>query len=232
MACALAPPRHLGCLGLIEEHHGFRSPGSVLGGSETQNIDTCFPGDVGRCAAKRDDGIGEPRPIHVQRQSARSNGGRERRNLIWRVDQPAFCCLRDRQALRLNLLDRAMRHAGQARRHRFGRQLAAISRHSDKFCSVREKLRRTTFVIRDVAFLMGQHSTPGPGHAGQRQRIGARACGQKRDDHVALEQRGHGVIDTAGPGIVAIGQRSAVIGSGDGRHDLGAGADGVVAGEI
>ena len=88
--------------GGIEVHHGFRIERAVLGRTERQNVDTGAPRRLSRRTAERGDGVGEPRPIHVDPEPAVMGGCGEARDVVDAIDRAPF------------------RHLGQAERRVVG----------------------------------------------------------------------------------------------------------------
>ena len=67
----------LACLQVLEPvHHGreeddgLRAERAVFGGPEAKRIDAGLPGQLGRAAAERDEGIGKAGPVHVDEGGA------------------------------------------------------------------------------------------------------------------------------------------------------------------
>src|SRR5262249_2185566 len=95
-----------------------------------------------------------------------------------------------------------------------------------------EEFRRAAFILADMGLLMGEDRAPGPGDAGEGERVRSGAGQHEEDRNLMLEDGGEARLDGLRPVVLAIGGEGAVIGCGAGGHDTRAGADGVVAEEI
>ena len=87
-----------------EKDYGFGCERAIFRGSQTENIDTGFPGDIGGFAADADDCIGEAGTIHVDRKAARTGHVRQRCDFIGRVHEAAFASLRNTEDRRLHIV--------------------------------------------------------------------------------------------------------------------------------
>ena len=67
---------------------------------------------------------------------------------------------------------------------------------------------------------------------GERQRIGGGAGRHQEDRDLMLEDLRETALDPRRPGVVAVGERRALVRGRDGGEDFGRDAGGVVAGEI
>ena len=105
MSATLSPIARRFCQFWVEEDQRFSAHPPVFDKAEAQGIDAAAPGQVGRGFPRRHDGIGKPRPIHVQAQTQflcqRTYGA----DIPCSIRQAIFRRICDRHCMWLGLMD-------------------------------------------------------------------------------------------------------------------------------
>jgi len=169
----------------VEEHHRFAAVAAVFGAAEAENVDTELPGDLFRFRAEAGNGIGEPSPIHVQRESEFAALLADRPELVERVHGAHLRRLRETHRARLRVVD-----VGAFPHPLFDAvriDLAVLAGNLKHLHSVREELGGTALVGFDVRNLVTQDAVIRLPHGGERQSVGCGAVEYEKDLAVRLE---------------------------------------------
>src|SRR5258705_10180466 len=93
MPTALPSASKIYCLLSVEEHDGFRCQSTVLGSTETKNVNSHFPGQLCWAAVEPSHSVGEPSAVNMQGGAMRSREIGQLGDLLRAVYQTAFARL-------------------------------------------------------------------------------------------------------------------------------------------
>jgi hypothetical protein len=176
MAGALAADRDLvGKVGL-EENQRLRIEPAVLGEAEAQGVDPGPPCYVGGALARRGEGIGEARPVHVQSETALPGELAKRGNLGGSIDKAIFGRVGDRERGRLDLVD-VVADCIASGAHRLGRYLCAWAVQKHQLGAAGEEARCPGLIDLDMRIPMAEDRAIGWAQGRERETI---CCGTGR----------------------------------------------------
>ena len=141
-------------------------------------------------------------------------------DLVRAIDRAGFGRLRERQDRRTDMMRAAPLPLIERALQRRRRDLAGFAGKPDQLDAAAEEFRRAAFVGGDVRLVMAQHGAPGRREVRERERVRRGAGRHQEDRDLALKDLGECPLDPFGPVVVAVGQRGAVVGAGNGREDL------------
>ena len=140
---------------LVEKHNRLAAHDSVLGAAEREHVHAKVARSLPQRLSKSGRGIGDSRPIHVQKHFVLVRKMGERLNLFRLIHRPHLGRLRDRDDMRLHVMLVADPVIGVP--HRVERDLAILMRQRNQLAS-RMLFRRATFVRINVRVLAAQNS--------------------------------------------------------------------------
>ena len=226
-----AKTQRLGQL-LAEHHHGLGAHRAVLGRAEREHVDAAPPGEVGRAAAERGDGIGETRAVHVHAQAVLAGDADQLVQLIRPVDGAPFGRLGEVERRRLD--SPGMTYSGLLQRRAQGLRaqpaMGLGERHDLGPAGI--ELPCPALAVVHVADVGAKNRTVRRRDQRQRQRVGRGPGRHRLHEAAGLEQRGEGVLQARRDRIGAVRWRRAGIRRLDRGEDLGGDAGDVVAAQI
>ena len=100
------------------------------------------------------------------------------------------------------------------------RDLAGFAGKADKLDAAAEEFRRAAFVGGDVRLVVTEHGAPRRRQMRKREGVGRGSGRHQEHRDLALKNLREAPLGASGPVVTAVGQRGAVVGPGNGRHDL------------
>ena len=213
----------------LQHDDGLGEQQPVLGAAERHDVDAHVGGQRAQRHAQRGRGVGEPCAVDVHPQPEVVRVGRDRPDLVGRVDRADLGRLgeRDDARLRAVLVAEPPRLAVE----QLGGELALGCGHGQQL-DAGHALRGAVLVGVDVRVARADHRAPGRQNGLQAQHVGTRAVEDRERLGVLPEVAADDLLQPCGPRIRAVRGLVPAVGGDESGHHLGVGAGVVVGGEV
>ena len=213
---------------LVEENHGFRSQGAVLGPSEGEDVHSQVPRGLPQGLPQTDGSVCDAGPIHVQEHAAFVRKAGQSFYFAGLIDSAHLSGLRDGNDAGLHVMRVIDAMIGVT--DSFDCKLAVGYGNGKKLASGKF-LWSAAFVGIDVRGLAADHRVISVGQRFQAQAIGSGAIENEEDFNIRAKMLLEFLHRGRGVGIVSIAHRMTLVRFADGFQNFGVNPGIVVAGK-